>query len=192
MNTLVIDNIDSFVYNLVQYSGILGTEPVVMQNTARIEDIRELIKEEGITHIIISPGPKAPKDAGVSNQVIKEFGPDIPVLGVCLGHQCIGQVYGAQIIRAKNIMHGKTSTIKHNNKGLYIGLPNPLTAGRYHSLVIDRESIPECLEVTAESLEDNEVMGVKHRDHSVYGVQFHPESVLTPDGMKILYNFFRL
>jgi anthranilate synthase/aminodeoxychorismate synthase-like glutamine amidotransferase len=192
MKTLVIDNIDSFVYNLVQYAGMLGEEPIVLENTTDIERIRETIKDNKITHIIISPGPKSPKDAGVSNQVIKEFGPQTPILGVCLGHQCIGYSFGGEIIRAKNLMHGKKSTIKHNNKDIYSGLPNPLIAGRYHSLVINENNLPDCLEVTARSLEDNEIMGIKHKKYPIYGVQFHPESVLTPGGMKIIKNFLEV
>jgi anthranilate synthase/aminodeoxychorismate synthase-like glutamine amidotransferase len=192
MKTLVIDNIDSFVYNLVQYAGMLGAEPIVLQNNVDIEKVRETIKNNGITHIIISPGPKSPKDAGVSNQIIKEFGPQIPILGVCLGHQCIGYVYGATISVAKTLMHGKKSTINHNNEDIYSGLPNPIVAGRYHSLVINEKNLPDCLEVTARSIDDNEIMGVKHKKYPVYGVQFHPESVLTPDGMKIIKNFLEV
>jgi anthranilate synthase/aminodeoxychorismate synthase-like glutamine amidotransferase len=192
VKTLVIDNIDSFVYNLVQYAGMLGAEPIVLENTVDLEKVKETILDNQITHIIISPGPKSPKDAGVSNQIIKEFAPQIPILGVCLGHQCIGYAYGGEIIRAKNLMHGKKSTIKHNNKGIYSGLPNPLAAGRYHSLVINEENLPDCLEVTSRSLDDNEIMGIKHREYPVFGVQFHPESVLTPDGMKIIKNFLEV
>lgn len=188
MNILVIDNIDSFVYNLVQYVGEQKANPVVHQNTVSLESIRKTI-EEGIEGIIISPGPKRPEDAGVSNEVIREYGPTIPLLGVCLGHQCIGYVYGGVIRSAKTLMHGKVSLIKHNGKGVLKGLPNPIEATRYHSLVIDNKTLPECLEVTSESLDDKEIMGVRHREYPTYGLQFHPESILTGDGKKIIHNF---
>ncbi len=189
-NILVIDNIDSFVYNLVQYVGILGGNPIVFQNTARFTEIEKIIKDKKISHIIISPGPKRPEDAGISNRIIKKFGSKIPILGVCLGHQCIGYVFGAEIRNAKNLMHGKTSLIIHNGKDIFKGIRNPVEATRYHSLVVDE--IPECLEVTARSLDDNEIMALRHRKFPVYGVQFHPESILTKDGMKIIKNFLNI
>ena len=191
-NVLVIDNIDSFVYNLVQYVGILGGNPIVLQNTVAYREISEKIDENDISHIIISPGPKAPKDAGISNRVIREFGSRIPTLGVCLGHQCIGYVYGGEIIRAKKLRHGKTSLIKHNGTDIFKDINSPFEATRYHSLIIEDKSLPECLEVTARSLDDNVIMGVKHREHPIYGVQFHPESILTKEGMHIVKNFLEI
>ncbi len=189
---LVIDNIDSFVYNLVQYVGMLGGNPIVFQNTSGIDEIENAIKENSISRIIISPGPKTPEDAGISNTVIKKISPEIPTLGVCLGHQCIGHVFGAKIRRAKTLKHGKTSLIEHNGKGILDGISNPLKVVRYHSLVVDDESLPECLEVTARSLDDNEIMGLKHKEFPVYGLQFHPESILTKEGMKIMKNFLEV
>lgn len=202
-NILVIDNIDSFVYNLFQYVGILGGKPIVFQNTAKISDIRKIInpvrnkflngvKENSISHIIISPGPKTPKEAGISNQIIKEFGPRIPILGICLGHQCLGYVFGAKIRRAKILKHGKTSLIRHHGQGILKGIPNPLEAIRYHSLVVDKKNLPDCLEIIAESLDDQEIMGLKHRDYQIYGLQFHPESILTREGIKIIKNFLEI
>ncbi|MBU4129140.1 aminodeoxychorismate/anthranilate synthase component II [Patescibacteria group bacterium] len=191
-NVLVIDNIDSFVYNLVQYAGILGGNPIVVQNTAKVEEIEKAVKENSISHIIISPGPKTPKEAGISNQIIKKFGPKIPILGICLGHQCIGYVFGAKIRKAKILRHGKTSLIKHCGKGILKGIKNPLAAARYHSLVVARKNLPDCLEITAESLDDGEIMGLKHRDYEIYGLQFHPESILTKEGIKIVKNFLEI
>jgi len=191
-NTLVIDNIDSFVYNLVQYVGILGGNPVVLQNNAEFKEVERVIEGKGISHIIISPGPKRPEDAGISNIIIKKFGPKIPLLGVCLGHQCIGYVLGGRIRRAKTLMHGKTSKIEHNGKGILEGIPNPLIATRYHSLVVDDESLPDCLEITAKSLDDGEIMGLQHEEFPIYGLQFHPESILTGEGMKIMKNFLEV
>ena len=193
MKILVIDNIDSFVYNLVQYVGELGAEPIVFQNNASLDEIEKVIKSGGIDGIIISPGPRTPKEAGVSNEVIKKFGKSIPLLGVCLGHQCIGYSFGAGIRRANVLKHGKTSMIKHNEKEIFKGILNPFEATRYHSLVID--NLPDCLEITARSADDNEVMGIKHKEHPIYGVQFHPESILTGfpkpefNGMKMIKNF---
>jgi len=190
---LVIDNIDSFVYNLVQYVGELGAKPVVLRNDASFGEIEKAIKGGEINGIIISPGPKSPEDAGISNEVIKKFGEKIPLLGVCLGHQCIGYSFGAEVRRAKVLKHGKTSMISHDGKEIFTGIPNPFKATRYHSLVIDR--LPGCLEVTARSLDDNEIMGVRHRNYPIYGVQFHPESILTgfpkpeENGMKLIKNF---
>jgi len=192
MNILVIDNIDSFVYNLVQYLGEEGANPIVFTNKATIEEIEDIVKSQGIQRIVISPGPKRPEDAGVSNEIIEKFGRKIPILGVCLGHQCIGYVFGAEIRRAKTLKHGKISMISHNRDGLMCGLPNPFAATRYHSLVIDDKTLPDCLEATAISNDDMEIMGVKHREYPIYGVQFHPESILTKDGKKIIKNFLSL
>ena len=188
MRTLVIDNIDSFVYNLVQYAGMLGGNPVVLENTAAESQVDEAVAS-GIDRIIISPGPKAPKDAGISNYVIREYGPEVPTLGVCLGHQCIGHVYGARIVHAKKLMHGKTSLISHDGLGIFQGLPNPIEVGRYHSLAVVEDGLPEELIVAARSLDDGEVMALRHREHPIVGVQFHPESVLTRYGMAIVKNF---
>ena len=186
---LVIDNYDSFVYNLVQYLGELGAEPIVERNDAlTIADIRALEPDA----VLISPGPGRPEDAGLSNEVILELGPEgMPILGVCLGHQCIGQVYGASIVRAPQIMHGKTSFVHHEDVGVLAGLANPFEATRYHSLVIDPPTVPDVLEVTATTA-DGTIMGVRHREHRVEGVQFHPESFLTVEGPKILRNFLDL
>jgi anthranilate synthase/aminodeoxychorismate synthase-like glutamine amidotransferase len=182
----VIDNYDSFVYNLVQYLGELGAEPVVHRHDAITCD--ELVALEPDA-VLVSPGPGRPEDAGVSNEAIVQLGErGIPVLGVCLGHQCIGQLYGGDVVRAPRVMHGKTSTISHDGAGVFAGLPNPITATRYHSLVVERDSVPEVLTVTAES-EDGLVMGLRHRDLPVEGVQFHPESILTESGHALLRNF---
>jgi anthranilate synthase/aminodeoxychorismate synthase-like glutamine amidotransferase len=190
-NVLVIDNIDSFVYNLVQYVGILDAEPIVIQNNSNFEHVANLVEEKRIEHIIISPGPKTPKEAGVSNIVIKEFYQRKKILGVCLGHQCIGYVLGAKIRRARRIRHGKTSMVEHNGKDIFKGLPNPLQATRYHSLVIDdsENTLPECIQVTARSSDDHEIMGISILNYHVYGVQFHPESILTKKGIAIIKNF---
>jgi anthranilate synthase/aminodeoxychorismate synthase-like glutamine amidotransferase len=190
-NVLVIDNIDSFVYNLVQYVGVLGGNPIVLENTAEYGDIKKAVTQNRITHIIVSPGPKAPKDAGISNRVIKEFGRNIPTLGVCLGHQCVGYVYGGEIRSAKNLVHGKTSLIQHNGVDIFMNIKNPFEATRYHSLVIDEKNLPDCLEITARSLDDKEIMGVRHREYPIYGVQFHPESILTKEGMTLIKNFLK-
>lgn len=195
MNVLVIDNIDSFVYNIVQYVGMLGTEPVVVQNTVTAGYIAKLVEEQEIEHIIISPGPKTPREAGVTNEVIRRYYTTKKILGVCLGHQCIGYVFGAGIRNAHVLRHGKVSLVAHNGEGVLNGLRNPLSVVRYHSLVIDdngRESFSNSLEVTARSLDDNEIMAVRHRDYEVFGVQFHPESILTEDGLKLLKNFVDL
>jgi anthranilate synthase/aminodeoxychorismate synthase-like glutamine amidotransferase len=182
---LVIDNYDSFVYNLVQYLGELGTEPVVHRHDERSIAELEALEPDAV---LISPGPGTPDDAGVSNEVISTFAGRVPVLGVCLGHQCIGQVYGGQVVRAPQVMHGKTSLIHHTGVGVFAGLPDPLEATRYHSLVVDRASVPDCLEITAET-DDGVVMGLRHRDVAVEGVQFHPESILTGEGRRMLRNF---
>ena len=182
---LLIDNYDSFVYNLARYVRELGETPLVRRHDALgVEDILELAP----SHIIISPGPCSPKEAGISTDVVTRVGPSIPILGVCLGHQCIGAAYGGEIVRAGAPMHGKTSRIHHTGAGLFAGLPTPFTATRYHSLVIAPASIPSSLRVTATS-EDGEIMAVQHAEHPVHGVQFHPESVLTEHGYRILDHF---
>jgi anthranilate synthase/aminodeoxychorismate synthase-like glutamine amidotransferase len=182
---LVIDNYDSFVYNLVQYLGELGAEPLVHRHDELT--IEQLVALEPDA-VLISPGPGTPDDAGVSNEVITTFAGQVPVLGVCLGHQCIGQVYGGQVVRAPQVMHGKTSLIRHTDSGVFAGLPQPLEATRYHSLVVDRASVPSCLEITAET-DDGIVMGLRHRELAVEGVQFHPESILTVGGHDLLRTF---
>jgi anthranilate synthase/aminodeoxychorismate synthase-like glutamine amidotransferase len=181
---LVIDNYDSFTYNLVQYLGELGAAVEVVRNDQiTLEEIRELNPER----IVVSPGPGDPDDGGISNEVIREFGPQIPILGVCLGHQCIGQVYGGNVTRAPRLMHGKTSPVYHGNDGLFNGVPSPFQATRYHSLIVE-EPLPDCLQIIAFTSE-GEVMGVRHKEYPVVGVQFHPESILTEHGKKILRNF---
>jgi len=184
---LMIDNYDSFTYNLVQYLGELGQEVEVYRN-----DEIDLAKIESLKprHIVISPGPCTPNEAGISVPLIKEFAGKIPLLGVCLGHQSIGQAFGGNIIHAKQLMHGKTSQVSHSNVGVFKGLPNPFTATRYHSLVIERETIPDCLEITAWT-EDGEIMGVRHKTLPIEGVQFHPESILTEYGHELLDNFLK-
>jgi anthranilate synthase/aminodeoxychorismate synthase-like glutamine amidotransferase len=182
---LLIDNYDSFVYNLARYVRELGETPLVRRHDAiSIDEIFALAP----SHIVISPGPCAPKDAGISTDVVRQVGPTIPTLGVCLGHQCIGEAFGGQIVRAGAPMHGKTSRIHHFGTGLFEGLPNPFTATRYHSLVIAPSSLPEELRVTATS-EDGEIMGVQHVEYPVHGLQFHPESVLTEHGYRLLDHF---
>jgi anthranilate synthase/aminodeoxychorismate synthase-like glutamine amidotransferase len=182
---LVIDNYDSFTYNLVQYFGELGQDPRVFRNDKiNLEGIKKLKPR----WIVISPGPGTPKESGISNEVIQSFARKIPILGVCLGHQCIGHVYGGMIVRAGRLMHGKTSMIYHNGKGIFKGLKNPFEATRYHSLVIDPKSVPPELEVVAQT-DMKEIMAVKHRKVPVWGVQFHPESIMTGEGMKLLKNF---
>ncbi|HCC20811.1 MAG TPA: anthranilate/aminodeoxychorismate synthase component II [Verrucomicrobiales bacterium] len=185
---LVIDNYDSFTYNLVQYFGELGTQMKVVRNDAMsLDEIRELAPEK----ICISPGPCTPNEAGISCDVIREFGETTPILGVCLGHQSIGQVFGGEVIRAEKLMHGKTSPVMHTGKSVFKGLTNPFTATRYHSLIVKRDNLPECLEITAET-ENGTIMGLMHKEFPIHGVQFHPESILTEDGMKILENFLSL
>lgn len=182
---LVIDNYDSFVYNLAQYLGELGWEPVVYRNDAiGLVEIEKLAP----SHIVISPGPCTPLEAGVSNDVIKYFGGKIPILGVCLGHQCIGYVYGGIVGRAMVPVHGKTSLIYHDGKSIYQGIENPFSAARYHSLVVKRENLPDCLEITAET-EEGEIMGLRHKHYVVEGIQVHPESILTEVGHRLLANF---
>lgn len=185
---LVIDNYDSFTYNLVQYLGQLGAELRVERNDQiTVEEIAGLRPEK----ILISPGPCSPDRAGISCDVIRRFAEEMPIFGVCLGHQCVGQVYGARVLRAERLMHGKTSMIRHDGRGILIGMPDPFEATRYHSLIVERASLPDCLTVTAET-DAGEIMGLQHTNLPVYGVQFHPESILTREGMKIMENFLRL
>jgi anthranilate synthase/aminodeoxychorismate synthase-like glutamine amidotransferase len=185
---LIIDNYDSFTYNLVQYFGELGAEILVKRNdeisVAEIEALRP-------TAVVISPGPCTPKEAGISNEVIAKIGPKLPVLGVCLGHQCIGHVYGATIVRAARLMHGKTSPILHDGTGVFEKLPDPFEATRYHSLLIDPPTVPASLVVNARTAE-GEIMGVRHKEFPIHGVQFHPESILTRHGKELLANFLRM
>ena len=185
---LVIDNYDSFTYNLVQYFGELGADPLVKRNDEiTLEEIRALAPER----IVISPGPCTPNEAGISNEVIRQLGERTPILGVCLGHQCMGQVFGGDVVRAPRLMHGKTSPILHNGEGVFAGLPNPFEATRYHSLIVQRETFPACLEITAETAE-KEIMGLRHRAYPMHGVQFHPESILTLEGKRLLGNFLNM
>lgn len=184
----VIDNYDSFTYNLVQYLGELGEEIVVYRNDKiSLEEIGKLSPGR----IIISPGPGRPLDAGISKDVICEFGSSIPILGVCLGHQCIGEVYGANVVRSSSIMHGKVSSIYHDEKGIFKGILSPFVATRYHSLIVEPSSLKEPLELAAWT-DDDEIMGIYHKDKPIYGVQFHPESILTTEGKKILKNFLEI
>ncbi|MBM3823843.1 MAG: aminodeoxychorismate/anthranilate synthase component II [Verrucomicrobia bacterium] len=185
---LVIDNYDSFTYNLVQYLGEMKVELVVHRNDQiTLEQIAAMKPER----ILISPGPCSPKEAGMSNEIIRRFGPETPLFGVCLGHQCIGHVFGGEVIVNYRMMHGKTSLIRHNGRGLFEGIPSPFTATRYHSLVIRRETLPACLEMTAET-EEGEIMGVQHREYPICGVQFHPESILTEHGKTMIRNFLKM
>ena len=190
---LMIDNYDSFTWNLVQYFGELGTRVEVHRNDEiTIADIEKLNPER----IVISPGPCTPNEAGVSMEAIRRFQGELPILGVCLGHQSIGQVYGGKVVRARQVMHGKTSPIYHKNEGVFAGLPNPVTTTRYHSLIIERESLPDCLEVTAwtqfDDGREDEIMGVRHKTLPVEGVQFHPESIMTLNGHDMLANFLKI
>jgi len=182
---LLIDNYDSFTYNLAQYFGELGCELVIKRNDEiSLGEITALGPEQ----ICISPGPCTPREAGISKDIVLRFGAKVAILGVCLGHQCIAEAYGGKIVRAASLVHGKSSTIRHNGNGLFSDLPMPFDAGRYHSLVVERSSFPACLEIIAES-DDGEIMALRHREFPMYGVQFHPESVLTRDGKKILARF---
>ncbi|MNM86952.1 Aminodeoxychorismate/anthranilate synthase component 2 [compost metagenome] len=182
---LVIDNYDSFTYNLVQYLGELGEEVTVRRNDEiDIDGIKQLAPD----HILISPGPCTPNEAGISLEVIENFKGVIPIFGVCLGHQAIGQSFGGNVIRAERLMHGKTSPILHQGVSVFEGLPTPFTATRYHSLLVERETLPDCLEITAET-EEGEIMGLRHKEYEVEGVQFHPESIITDHGHQILRNF---
>jgi anthranilate synthase component II len=185
---LLIDNYDSFTYNLFQFLSELGQEvKVVRNNKITIEEIERMKPER----IVISPGPSTPLNAGISNDVIRSFGARLPILGVCLGHQCIGYVYGGEVLQAPEIMHGKSSLVYHNKQGVFDGLPSPLSAIRYHSLIVKREGLPDCLEVTAWT-ENGTIMGLRHRQHPVEGVQFHPESFMTERGKDILRNFLQM
>lgn len=192
---LVLDNYDSFTYNLVQFLGELGVKGCGAAKDIEVHRNDKIsldeIKRLSPTHIIISPGPGRPKEAGISNDLIREFMGRIPILGVCLGHQCIGEVFGALITNAPRLMHGKTSLIYHDGEGVYMDLPNPFVATRYHSLIIKRETIPSCLIVSSWT-EEGEVMGIRHRDYDIEGVQFHPESILTKVGKDLLRNFITL
>ena len=185
---LVIDNYDSFTYNLVQYFGELGAEPLVYRNDEITLAEIERLKPE---RICISPGPCTPKEAGISNEVIRQFAGRYRILGVCLGHQCMGEVHGGEVVRAGRLMHGKTSPILHNGKDLFLNLPNPFEATRYHSLIVRRETLPDCLEITAETAE-GEIMGLRHKEFPLWGVQFHPESILTTHGKALIKNFLEL
>jgi len=185
---LMIDNYDSFTYNLVQYLGDLGAELHVVRNDeVTVEEIERLAPER----IVISPGPCTPREAGISCDTIRHFGPRVPILGVCLGHQAIGDVYGGEVVRADRVWHGKTSMIHHNGQAIFRGLPNPFEATRYHSLIVRRETLPACLEITAWT-DEGLIMGLQHREYPVWGVQFHPESILTTAGKDLLRNFLTL
>jgi anthranilate synthase/aminodeoxychorismate synthase-like glutamine amidotransferase len=185
---LILDNYDSFTYNLVQYFGELGAEMKIFRNDAlTVEEVKALAPER----ICISPGPCTPNEAGISLELIRELGPTTPILGVCLGHQSIGQVYGGDVVRADRLMHGKTSPIQHNGSSVFKGLPSPFEATRYHSLIVKRDTLPDCLEITAWT-EEGEIMGLRHKEHPVHGVQFHPESILTEHGKQMLENFLSL
>jgi anthranilate synthase/aminodeoxychorismate synthase-like glutamine amidotransferase len=187
---LIIDNYDSFTYNLVQYFGEMGVEMQVRRNDQiTVEEIAKLKPER----ICISPGPCTPKEAGISCAVIEKFGPTTPVLGVCLGHQSIGHVYGGDVIRAGRLMHGKVSQIRHTGASVFKNLPNPIEATRYHSLIVKRDTLPDCLEITAVAADDeSEIMGLRHKEFPIHGVQFHPESILTTEGKRLLKNFLEL
>src|SRR3954447_3945275 len=188
MNLLVIDNYDSFTYNLVQYFGELGADVTVKRNDEiTVAQIRELAPDR----VCISPGPGRPEQAGISSAVIRELGPEKPVLGVCLGHQCLAEVFGAKVVRADRLMHGKTSLIRHKGAGVFKDAPDPFEATRYHSLIVQRDSVPDSLEITAETAE-KEIMGLQHRTFPIHGVQFHPESILTRAGKQLLENFLKI
>ena len=185
---LVIDNYDSFTYNLVQYLGEMGVAMQIHRNDQiTLDQIRALKPER----ILISPGPCSPRESGLSNDIIRAFGPSTPLFGVCLGHQCVGHTFGAEVVVNYRMMHGKTSLIRHHGQELFEGMPNPFSATRYHSLVIKRETMPDCLEITAET-DEGEIMGVRHKTHPIWGVQFHPESILTQEGRLIVKNFLKL
>ncbi len=182
---LLIDNYDSFTYNLFQYFSELGEEVrVARNNRISLEDIAEMVP----SRIVISPGPSTPQNAGISNDVIRRFGQNVPILGVCLGHQCIGYSYGGVVSRASRVMHGKSSAVHHAGKGVFAGLKNPFSVIRYHSLAVERDNLPDCLEITAWT-DDGTIMGLRHRQHPVEGIQFHPESFMTESGMELLRNF---
>ncbi len=182
---LLLDNYDSFTYNVYQLLSELGAEvEVIRHDKITVDEIRK----GGYEAMVISPGPGVPKDAGISEEAIRELGPELPILGICLGHQAIGEVYGGKVVRAGEIVHGKPSPIHHNGRGIYEGLPQDTPVARYHSLIVERESLPDCLEVTSE-LDNGIIMGLRHREYPVEGIQFHPESILTPEGNKMLSNF---
>jgi anthranilate synthase/aminodeoxychorismate synthase-like glutamine amidotransferase len=185
---LIIDNYDSFTYNLVQYLGELKVQMEVHRNDQITLEQAEKLRPE---RILVSPGPCSPRESGLSNEIIKGFAGKVPIFGVCLGHQCIGHVFGANVIVNYRMMHGKTSLVKHNEKDLFAGMPNPFPATRYHSLVIERKSMPDCLEITAQT-DEGEIMGVRHKELPIWGVQFHPESILTENGRQIMKNFLTL
>ena len=184
---VMIDNYDSFTYNLVQYFGQLGVEVQVYRNDQT--DLADLERLR-MSHLVISPGPGSPKDAGVSVAAIRHFSGKIPILGVCLGHQAIGEAFGGEVVRAPRLMHGKTSLIYHDGRDIFQGIPSPFEATRYHSLIVNRDTLPDCLQVSAQTAV-GEIMGLRHREHVIYGVQFHPESILTGEGMNILNNFLK-
>ncbi len=184
----MIDNYDSFTWNLVQYLGELGALPRVVRNDEMTVEEVEALKPAAI---VISPGPGRPSDAGISRALIERLAGSVPILGVCLGHQCIGEAFGAQIVRAERLVHGKTSAVIHTGRGIFLDIDNPFQATRYHSLVVAREGLPETLQIVAWTPE-NEIMAIRHRDHETWGVQFHPESILTPQGMALLRNFLRV
>lgn len=185
---VVIDNYDSFTYNLVQYLGELGEEIIVKRNDEiDLDGIASLAPD----HILISPGPCSPNEAGISLALIERFKGEIPIFGVCLGHQSIGQAFGGEVVRAEKLMHGKTSEILHDGKTIFEGIPSPFTATRYHSLIVKRETLPDCLEISAETAE-GEIMGLRHKEYPIEGVQFHPESIITENGLTLLRNFLRL
>lgn len=184
---LVIDNYDSFTYNLVQYFGELGAEMKVIRNDElTVDEIESLAPDK----IVISPGPCTPNEAGVSVEVVKRFGGKIPILGVCLGHQSIAQAFGGDVVRADRLMHGKTSMMEHDGKSVFKGLPQPFEATRYHSLIVQKDTLPDCLEITAWT-QEGEIMGLQHKEHEIHGVQFHPESILTAEGKNLLANFLK-
>jgi anthranilate synthase/aminodeoxychorismate synthase-like glutamine amidotransferase len=183
----MIDNYDSFTFNIVQYLEQMGENVEVYRNDKiTMEDIKRLKPRA----IFLSPGPRTPREAGITVDVVREFYKDVPIMGICLGHQSIGHSFGAQVVRASRIMHGKISPIKHDGKTIFAGLPNPFPAGRYHSLIVERETLPACFEISAET-EEGEIMGLRHREYPVEGIQFHPESVLTPQGKRIIKNFLK-
>lgn len=185
---LVLDNYDSFTYNLVQYFGELGAEPTVFRNDQINAEEAAALNPQAV---VISPGPCSPNEAGQSLALIEKFAGNVPLLGVCLGHQCIGQFFGGKVVRADRLMHGKTSPIQHTGKSVFEGLPNPFDATRYHSLIVERASLPDCLEITAETAE-GEIMGLQHKTLAIHGVQFHPESLATLEGKKVLANFLQI
>lgn len=185
---LMIDNYDSFTYNLVQYFGMLGADMRVARNDKiTVEEMEKL----PLNAIVLSPGPGNPDSAGVTMAAVKAFAGRVPILGICLGHQSIAQVFGARIVRAKKLMHGKTSLVGHDNRGVFQGLPQPFTAMRYHSLAVEKSTLPDCLEISAWTVDDGEIMGIRHKEYDIEGVQYHPESIASPDGMKQLGNFLK-